>query len=125
MLKESARQKRHSQAKKRRFLATWVSFGFIEGNIFRSNPTQTAPGSKTLVIHPGSRWLKIGMASDVFPVSVPNVIARKRRAGPVPEAVFHNGVISPASERNSSTTAREGHEIPAESDEDPVRYFLF
>lgn len=37
------------------------------------------PLSKTIVIHPGSRWLRIGRASDAFPLAIPNVIARKRR----------------------------------------------
>ncbi|GAA5987184.1 hypothetical protein JCM10908_001851 [Rhodotorula pacifica] len=36
---------------------------------------------RTIVIHPGSRWLRLGLASQVAPVSVPNVIARKRPAG--------------------------------------------
>lgn len=34
---------------------------------------------RTIVIHPGSRWLRIGLASQVAPTSIPNVIARKRR----------------------------------------------
>jgi actin-related protein 8 len=33
--------------------------------------------TKTIVIHPGSRSLRIGRASDAFPVTIPNVIARK------------------------------------------------
>ncbi|ODV62341.1 Arp8p, partial [Ascoidea rubescens DSM 1968] len=32
-------------------------------------------GSKTIVIHPGSSSIKIGLATDVFPKSIPNVIA--------------------------------------------------
>lgn len=31
------------------------------------------------MIHPGSKWLRIGRASDAFPLAVPNVIARKQR----------------------------------------------
>ena len=38
------------------------------------------PSTQTVVIHPGSRWLRIGRASDLIPLSVPNVIARKCRA---------------------------------------------
>ncbi|KAJ7066547.1 hypothetical protein C8F01DRAFT_1208684 [Mycena amicta] len=34
-------------------------------------------GTQTIVIHPGSRCMRIGRASDVFPVTVPNVVARK------------------------------------------------
>ncbi|KAF8724871.1 cytoskeleton organization, partial [Rhizoctonia solani] len=89
----------------------------------KAPPTDGAPGSKTLVIHPGSRWLKIGMATDVFPVQVPNVIARRRRTGVPRELVFSNGVIKPASERNAPTSdVREKageYEMPAESEEDP------
>ncbi|KAG9034783.1 actin-like protein arp8 [Tulasnella sp. JGI-2019a] len=35
------------------------------------------PRSNVIVIHPGSRWLRIGRASDQFPISIPHVIARK------------------------------------------------
>ncbi|RIB12504.1 hypothetical protein C2G38_2200470 [Gigaspora rosea] len=34
-------------------------------------------GSKVLVIHPGSKYLRIGRASEAFPYVVPHVIARK------------------------------------------------
>ena len=34
------------------------------------------------MIHPGSRWLRIGRASDAFPLSVPNVIASRTGAPP-------------------------------------------
>lgn len=37
--------------------------------------------SKTIIIHPGSRWLRMGRAGDAFPVTVPNVIARRARNG--------------------------------------------
>lgn len=35
---------------------------------------------RTIVIHPGSRWLRIGRASDALPTTVPNVIARRSRS---------------------------------------------
>jgi hypothetical protein len=67
------------------------------------------------------------MANDVFPVSIPNVIARKQRVGPTPEPVFRNGIIRPASERNTPADAapREKSDPPAEDEEDPVRAFPF
>ena len=40
---------------------------------------QEAAGSKVIVIHPGSQNLRIGLASDALPKSVPMVIARKWR----------------------------------------------
>ncbi|KAK7614795.1 chromatin remodeling complex subunit [Phyllosticta paracitricarpa] len=39
--------------------------------------TQEAFGSKIVVIHPGSQNLRIGLASDILPKTVPMVIARK------------------------------------------------
>lgn len=40
---------------------------------------QDALGSKVIVIHPGSQNLRIGLASDALPKTVPMVIARKWR----------------------------------------------
>ena len=71
---------------------------------------------RTIVIHPGSRWLRIGLASQVAPVSVPNVIARKRlpgykRAAAEPAAPSHDepssrGGKSRATSDEASTSAR-------------------
>ena len=36
-------------------------------------------GSKVVIIHPGSQYLRIGLGSDVLPKSVPMVIARKSK----------------------------------------------
>ena len=38
---------------------------------------QDASGSKVIVIHPGSQNLRIGLASDALPKTVPMVVARK------------------------------------------------
>lgn len=40
-------------------------------------PGQDAPGSKVIVVHPGSQNLRIGLASDALPKTVPMVIARR------------------------------------------------
>lgn len=40
---------------------------------------QDALGSKVIVIHPGSQNLRIGLASDALPKTIPMVIARKWR----------------------------------------------
>ncbi|KAG8741308.1 actin-like protein arp8 [Ceratobasidium sp. 414] len=76
--------------------------------------TDSAPGAKTVVIHPGSRWLKIGMASDVFPVSIPNVIARKQRIQPAPKPVFYNAIIKPESGKPSEHETADAEEPFAE-----------
>ncbi|KAF9482571.1 actin-related protein [Pholiota conissans] len=36
-------------------------------------------GSQIIVIHPGSRYIRIGKASDVNPISVPSVVARRAK----------------------------------------------
>jgi actin-related protein 8 len=50
-----------------------------------------------IVIHPGSRFTRIGRACDINPVTVPTVIARKLRgaAGTVPEPTYVNGIERP------------------------------
>ncbi|KAG1788244.1 uncharacterized protein HD556DRAFT_1434112 [Suillus plorans] len=51
-------------------------------------------GSHVIVIHPGSRFLRIGKASDVTPASIPNVIARKHKP-PVPVPIHVEGISRP------------------------------
>jgi hypothetical protein len=81
-------------------------------------------GSNVIVVHPGSRYLRIGRASDVNPVCVPNVIARKHE-GPVPTPVFSEGISRPRNRRpklQSPAPAENGDEyaVSVQSD-DPVR----
>ena len=47
---------------------------------------QSRRGAQVIVIHPGSRFLRIGKASEVSPVTILNVVARKCKP-PVPEHV--------------------------------------
>ncbi|GAA5929917.1 uncharacterized protein JCM15063_004664 [Sporobolomyces koalae] len=54
-----------------------------EGKVRRARESSagtTDPLAQTIVIHPGSRWLRIGRASEIAPLAVPNVIARKSRS---------------------------------------------
>ncbi|TNY24394.1 nucleus protein [Rhodotorula diobovata] len=67
------------------------------------------PLSHTLVIHPGSRWLRIGLASSLAPVAVPNVIARKVR-GTVPGMNTSKG-----KERATDTSTSAAGSAPAAS----------
>ncbi len=53
---------------------------------------QDALGSKVIVIHPGSQNLRIGLASDALPKTVPMVIARK---WDMSESEEHGGEPSP------------------------------
>jgi hypothetical protein len=49
-----------------------------------------------IVIHPGSRFTRIGRACDINPVTVPTVIARKLHGdGAVPEPRYVNGIERP------------------------------
>ncbi|KAL7280699.1 hypothetical protein ACG7TL_005639 [Trametes sanguinea] len=67
-----------------------------------ATPTETRRGSKVVVIHPGSRFLRIGRASDVTPLTIPNVIARKHTS-PVPAPVYVEGISRPREDRKRST----------------------
>ena len=57
---------------------------------------QDALGSKVIVIHPGSQNLRIGLASDALPKTVPMVIARKWK---ISEAEENGGEPSPKRRR--------------------------
>lgn len=46
------------------------------------------PASRTLVFHPGSRFLRVGRASDDLPVTIPNVVARRRTNPTIPSPSF-------------------------------------
>ncbi|KAG6891193.1 hypothetical protein C0995_008445 [Termitomyces sp. Mi166 len=67
-------------------------------------PTDSRRGSQVIVIHPGSRFILIGKASDVSPTSVPNVVARKCKP-PVPEFVRIEGISRPR--KRASDTGEE------------------
>ncbi|XP_041378504.1 actin-related protein 8-like isoform X2 [Gigantopelta aegis] len=46
--------------------------------------SEPVPPSSVIIIHPGSYNLRIGRASDTFPVAVPHCIARKKRSQSTP-----------------------------------------
>ncbi|KAJ3522623.1 hypothetical protein NM688_g8848 [Phlebia brevispora] len=68
-----------------------------------ATPSEGRRGSKVIVIHPGSRWLRIGRASDVTPLSIPNVVARKHKP-PVPPVTYMAGISRPAKGRERGQT---------------------
>jgi actin-related protein 8 len=45
-------------------------------SFYQTNPVD--PAQRTIVIHPGSRTVLIGRACDPVPISIPNVVARRR-----------------------------------------------
>lgn len=77
-------------------------------------------GSKVLVIHPGSRFLRVGRASDVMPIIVPNVIARKHEP-PVPEPRYIEGISRPRRDKapteSSSSQSHDEYAVPLNSDD--------
>jgi len=54
---------------------------------------ENTPAHRTIVIHPGSENLRLGRATDLFPISIPNVIARRARkaAPPAPQQSRSDG----------------------------------
>ena len=68
-------------------------------------------GSDVIVIHPGSKFTRIGRACDINPVTVPTVIARKLRGGgTVPEPSYVKGIERPppGTERRRHTQGTGG-----------------
>ena len=86
--------------------------------------TKCRRGSNVIVIHPGSRSLRIGRASDVNPIVVSNVIARRQKAR-VPVPVFLEGISRPRNRRpkpQTPTPVENGDEYAvADHYDDPVR----
>lgn len=79
-------------------------------------------GSKVIVIHPGSQFVKIGRASDVTPLQVPHVIAR-RHTPPVPPPVYTNSVgrLDKGKEKVSGQISPEGDEYSVQvTSDDPM-----
>jgi actin-related protein 8 len=78
-------------------------------------------GSHVIVIHPGSRYLRVGRASDVTPLTVPNVIARKTINAPEPS--FFKGISRPRNGRTRPPLPPpNGDEYAvARASDDPVR----
>ncbi|KAJ7281463.1 hypothetical protein C8J57DRAFT_1297692 [Mycena rebaudengoi] len=83
-----------------------------------ATPQESRRGAQIIVIHPGSRFLRIGKASDVFPVTVPNVVARKFKhlpdSAPSPPPEFLEGIYRP---RNGTAAP-----LPAESAQNKDEY---
>ncbi|KAI0741338.1 actin-like ATPase domain-containing protein [Daedaleopsis nitida] len=67
-----------------------------------ATPSENRRGAKVIVIHPGSRYLRIGRASDVHPLVVPNVVARKQ-TGSVNPPKYVKGISRPREDRKRST----------------------
>lgn len=69
---------------------------------------QDALGSKVIVIHPGSQNLRIGLASDALPKTVPMVIARKWKMS---ESEEDGGEPSPKRRRTGDGTRMEPEQM--------------
>lgn len=69
---------------------------------------QDALGSKVIVIHPGSQNLRIGLASDALPKTVPMVIARKWKMS---ESEENGGEPSPKRRRTDDGSQMEPEEM--------------
>ena len=81
-----------------------------------------------IVIHPGSQFLKIGRASDVTPLQVPHVIARRYKGqDPTPPPVYTNSVgrLEKGKEKMPMQSSPDGDEYSVQlTSDDPVRGFV-
>ncbi|PWY98076.1 actin-like ATPase domain-containing protein [Testicularia cyperi] len=59
----------------------------LDGEDDDAQPAENTPAHRTIVIHPGSENIRIGRATDLFPITVPNAIARR--------AKLHSEVMTP------------------------------
>ncbi|KAJ7247608.1 hypothetical protein B0H12DRAFT_1124689 [Mycena haematopus] len=85
-------------------------------------PQDARRGSHIIVIHPGSRFLRIGKASDVFPITVPNVVARKiNPASEAPARTFVQGIYRPRGgavpQQEDSSTPQDEYAVKITSDD--------
>ncbi|KAI8603230.1 hypothetical protein EDD21DRAFT_302599 [Dissophora ornata] len=65
------------------FLKTEKNFVLKEmATKHRRRKRKAGAGKKIIVIHPGSRILRIGRASDAYPIATPHCIARRMRVKP-------------------------------------------
>lgn len=83
---------------------------------------QDALGSKVIVIHPGSQNLRIGLASDALPKTVPMVIARKWELS---ESEEYGGEPSPKRRRTDDDSQMEPEDMFGEEASMRVRYKYF
>jgi actin-related protein 8 len=89
---------------------------------------QSRRGAQVIVIHPGSRFLRIGKASDVSPATVLNVVARKCKS-PVPRSTPVQRISRPRKDRHPTSNSEaeqneDEHNVSLTSD-DPVRSVLY
>lgn len=80
---------------------------------------QDALGSKVIVIHPGSQNLRIGLASDALPKTVPMVIARRWEMS---ESEEDGGEPSPKRRRTDDGSQMEPEKTFGEEASARIRY---
>ncbi|KAI5475415.1 actin-related protein 8 [Pseudohyphozyma bogoriensis] len=74
--------------------------------------------SKTIIIHPGSRFIRIGRASDAFPLSIPNAIAtQSTKSSLKPKSFKHSFVPPPPSQTPTTDVHMNGAGADDEDDE--------
>ncbi|KAF9911550.1 actin-like protein arp8 [Linnemannia zychae] len=74
-------------------------------------------GKKVIVIHPGSRYLRVGRASDAYPIITPHCIARRIRVPP-PSLAITNGSTKAAAEPQGAAESTTTGEAAGEDSHD-------
>ena len=75
-----------------------------------SEAAENTPAHRTIVIHPGSENLRLGRATTLFPISLPNVIARRAKRAALPSSV------TSAAEANFTSSNHEDVEMTDKQD---------
>jgi actin-related protein 8 len=80
---------------------------------------QEKRGRNTIVIHPGSRWLRIGRASDILPISLPNVISRRKANAKTSELLYSIRRPKPPRPDEDVDAMDETENEPVSEDKEP------
>ncbi|CDR88862.1 related to ARP8-Actin-related protein [Sporisorium scitamineum] len=76
--------------------------------------SENTPAHRTIVIHPGSQNLRLGRATDLFPISLPNVIARRaRKAAPASKSAAAQAKAPNAEDIDVEMTDKQDAEVDA------------
>ena len=72
---------------------------------------ENTPAHRTIVIHPGSENLRLGRATDLFPVSLPNVIARRAKKAAPPKSTDEAKAANGTAGHDETPKGADGEQI--------------
>ncbi|KAI9506657.1 actin-like protein arp8 [Coemansia spiralis] len=89
------------------------------GPVSQTRGLEVTTGENVIVIHPGSRWLRIGRASDAVPRELPHVIARRLKVKPLLAKNEKNAAASTEPSSVAQVPEASGMDVDGEGSEKP------